>query len=240
MKNVYLIADVPFLIEYKSLNTKLLLNDYLCNLEPLHTVNLPTESEIKFECKMSKTTDYNKVENVAILRKISAILLKEHGTVLFHSSAISYNGYAYLFSAPSGTGKSTHVNNLKTALNGEIEIINDDKPFIKISDNSIFVYGSPWCGKHNLGANVKRELKSIIFLSRSSENKVKKLDANLVVKPLLKQCFMLDNKSDLSILLLLLSKLVSFASFYSLTCTKESDSAFVTINQIFKGDINEN
>lgn len=240
MKNVYLIADVPFLIEYKSLNTELLLNDYLCDLKPLHTLNLPTESEIKFECKMAKTTDYNKVENVAILRKISTILLKFHNTILFHSSAISYNGFAYLFTAPSGTGKSTHVNNLISALNSEIEIINDDKPFVKITDNSIYVYGSPWCGKHNLGSNIKRELKSIIFLSRSSENKVRKLDGNLVIKPLLKQCFMLDNKSELSTLLILVSKLINKASFYGLGCTKEPGSALVTINEIFKGDINEN
>ena len=240
MKNVYLIAGVAFQIEYKSKNTELLLKDYLCNIEPLHVVNLPSEEEIEFECKMAKIDDYNKLENVAILRKISTILLKEHSTVLLHSSAVSYNGKAYLFTAPSGTGKSTHVNNLKTVLGSKLEYINDDKPFVKIEDGSVTVYGSPWCGKHNLGSNVNRQLNSIIFLTRANENYVKLIDGNEALKPLLRQCFMLDNKDDLTTLLALISKLVNSVSFYILGCTKELDSAFVTIKEIFKGDINEN
>lgn len=240
MKNVYLIAGVPFQIEYKSKSTEHLLKDYTCNLEPKHVLNLPSESELDFESKIGNITDYNKLENVAILRKISTILLKEHSTVLLHSSAVLYNDSAYLFSAPSGTGKSTHVNNLKTILGDSLININDDKPFVKFSENEILVYGSPWCGKHNIGANINANLKSIIFIARSNENKVEKLEPNLAVKQLLRQCFTLHNKEDLTTLLALISKLVSSAKFYTLYCTKELDSAFVTINDIFKGDINEN
>jgi hypothetical protein len=218
---------VPFKIEYKSKNTEFLLDGYLTDLEPLHSLELPNESEIEFEMKMANILDYDKVENVAILRKISTILLKEHNTVLFHGSAISYNNFAYLFTAPSGTGKSTHVNNLKTILGDDLTYINDDKPFIKFDDGDIVVYGSPWCGKHNLGSNVKRPLKSIVFLTRANNNIINKIDGNLAVKPLIKQCFMLDNANDIATALNLISKLVNSVKFYLLQCTKDYICAFV-------------
>ena len=59
-------------------------------------------------------------------------LLKFDGMML-HSSCVEKDGFAYLFSARSGTGKSTHSHLWLKNLEGT-RIINDDKPAL-IYDN---------------------------------------------------------------------------------------------------------
>jgi len=77
--------------------------------------------------------------------------------LMLHASAVAYEGYAYLFSAPCGTGKSTHARQWQEHFGSDqVQIINDDKPAIRLIDNIFQVFGTPWSGKseHNLNKQV--------------------------------------------------------------------------------------
>ena len=69
------------------------------------------------------------------------------GRFLMHGAAIAYGGAAYLFTAPSGTGKSTHIRLWRQYLGSGVSVINGDKPFLSLEeDGAIRVWGSPWAG----------------------------------------------------------------------------------------------
>lgn len=89
--------------------------------------------------------------------------------IMLHSSAVVYENNAYLFSAPSGTGKSTHTSLWLEVFAGSY-ILNDDKPAIRVVDGNIYAYGTPFSGKTDLNVNEKRPIKGICFIERSKDN----------------------------------------------------------------------
>ena len=115
------------------------------------------------------------LEVLAVYRQIAAQMPK-YDTFLFHGSAIAVDGEAYLFTAPSGTGKSTHARLWREYFGERAYMINDDKPLIQMMDDGrVLVHGTPWNGKHNLSTKVAVPLKGICVLSQGKENKIRKL-----------------------------------------------------------------
>lgn len=94
-----------------------------------------------------------------------------HQTMLIHASCIKYQGYAYPFMAVSGTGKSTHTSMWMQNIEGA-ELINDDQPIVRIKDDEVMLYGSPWSGKTTCYRNIKAPLGAITFVERAPFNTV--------------------------------------------------------------------
>lgn len=67
-------------------------------------------------------------------------------TLLLHASVIRKDGYGYLMTAPSGTGKSTHTFLWYKNIPG-CDLMNDDNPVVRILDGTPIIYGTPWSGK---------------------------------------------------------------------------------------------
>ena len=84
-----------------------------------------TEAEIEKEKMTETTVSPGYLESLAVYRKISEIM-PEHDTFLFHCSAIAVDDQGYLFTAPSGTGKSTHTRLWRERFDGRAVMINDD------------------------------------------------------------------------------------------------------------------
>ena len=82
------------------------------------------------------------LENNAIHALIAEKLV-EYDILLFHGSALCMDRQAYIFTAPSGTGKSTHARLWREAFGDRVWMINDDKPLIQVQDGKAMVYGSP-------------------------------------------------------------------------------------------------
>ena len=104
----------------------------------------------------------------------------ERDIFLFHGSAIAYKGSGVLFTAVSGTGKSTHTAFWKEVFPEEVIYVNDDKPLIRFDGKVPYVCGTPWNGKHFRGNNVDVPLKAVCLLKRGLENemhRVSKKDA---------------------------------------------------------------
>ncbi len=146
------------------------------------------EKKVAQEANLGAFSD-KYLETLALHRKVSEALTK-YNTVLFHGSAIALDGEVYLFTAPSGTGKSTHTRLWRECFGERAMMVNDDKPFLHLNeDGSMTVYGAPWDGKHHLSTNVGLPLKAICMISQAPENRIYKVSKKDGLQPLYLQTF---------------------------------------------------
>lgn len=164
------------------------------------------------------------LELLAIHRKISEIMPK-YNTILFHGSVLAIDEKGYLFTAPSGTGKSTHTRLWKEYFKDIVVVVNDDKPFLKIENDEVFAYGTPWDGKHRLSSNIKVPLKGICILSQDRENWIKKIDGKSVYPYLYNQVYHILNERENAIKTLqIFDKLLKIVPIYKMGCNISYDA----------------
>ena len=164
------------------------------------------------------------LESLALYRKLCEKML-EYDTFLFHCSAIEVDGKAYLFAAPSGTGKSTHTRMWREHFGNRVVMINDDKPLIQIKENEIYVCGTPWNGKHRLGTNKKSLIQGICLLERGLENKIKKVSPVEAYPGLYKQTYRPKDKEKMLKTLALLKQMTERIPVYRMQCTISTEAA---------------
>lgn len=162
--------------------------------------------------------------------------LISHSGFLLHASAVVYENHAYLFSAPSGTGKSTHTSLWLKEFPGA-EILNDDKPAIRIFDDGIYVYGTPWSGKTDQSINRKVPLKGIAFLERGSENKISPMPSFQALTNLLNQTIRPGEKECANKLLDLINLIIKKVPIYRFACNTDPAAAHVSYQMMSKGEI---
>ncbi len=155
----------------------------------------------------------------------AARILKYNGFVL-HSSAIAYEGNAYLFSADSGTGKSTHTGFWQEVFGKEnVVVINDDKPAIREIDGMFYASGTPFSGKSDLSNNITVPLKSVCFIHRSEQNEIKKLSPSESMDLLFGQILRPSRPQAITLLFEILDSFFKKVPVYSLGVTYSPDSA---------------
>ncbi len=157
------------------------------------------------------------------------------GGATIHGSCIEYKGEAVIFSAPCGTGKSTHTSLWKKTFGDDVGFINDDKPCVRFEDDCPMVYGAPWSGKTDLQSNKKVPLKAIVFIKRADENSITTLDGATALCYLRDQTFSPFYDAVLSLKNLeVIEKLIASVPIYVLSCNMETDAAITAKNAIFK------
>lgn len=151
----------------------------------------------------------------------------DHDGMLLHSSCVVVDGYAYLFSAPSGTGKSTHTGYWMQRFGDRAYILNDDKPALRRRDGKWFVYGTPWSGKTDLNRNEKVPLGGIGILCRGEENHAKRITGVAAVYALLDQTVRPTSEARLKKLMELIKALVENEKIYCVTANMSPQAADV-------------
>ncbi len=208
--------------------------DYISNDEPDLSVVI-TQADIDFEREKSRREDIKEklpirifsdayLETLAVYRKIADKML-EFDTILFHGSVVAVDGIGYLFTAKSGTGKSTHTKLWRKLIGKRAVMVNDDKPLIKISESGIMVYGTPWDGKHRLSQNIGVPLKAICVLERSEENHIEKVSAQSVYNMLVQQVYKPLAPQKLMKTLEFVDDLAERTELYKLGCNMDISAA---------------
>lgn len=171
------------------------------------------------------------LETLLIHSKIATILSK-HNTVIFHGSSLYLDNIdnGYIFTAPSGTGKSTHVNILKGLYKDRINYVNDDKPFLSIIENKVYLYGSPWDGKEHRSNNVKSALKGIFIISRSKINFVKVISPIEAINYLIRQIHIPNGIEESNNASDILIKLVKLIPIYILNVDMSNEAGYTSYN----------
>lgn len=137
--------------------------------------------------------------------------------VMLHASAVQLDDFAYLFSADSGTGKSTHTH-LWLEKFPDAEILNDDKPAIRCIDGKFYAYGTPWSGKFDESINTKTEIAGITFLSRGEKNEIKRVTGQDVMLDFMKQTVRPLRKDYMISFMEILDKILTDIPVYRLKC----------------------
>ena len=166
------------------------------------------------------------LERSAIQRKIAMELIRRD-VILLHGSTVAVDGQAYLFTAPCGTGKSTHTRLWRETFGQRAVMVNDDKTFIKVTDTGIFAFGSPWSGKHGLDSNICCPLRGICFLQRGPQNRIRPAVADARLGELLHQTMLPENADLAAVAEQLVTRLSKAVSLWEMECTREQAAALV-------------
>jgi len=229
------IAD--FFIEVKNQGEVLLrlCREYICEAPPRIDFSVQlTEEDINYELAISNL-DKNVVGSIklavelALYRKICACAL-ERDAFLMHGVAIDYKSEGYVFSATSGTGKTTHVRIWKKVFGEEkVVIVNGDKPIIRFLDDKVYAYGTPWNGKEHYGTNGRVEIKHVCFLKRGEKNIIRRLSSEEIL-PLLFSQIMIHDSSNLTKQLEYADRFIEKVPMYLLECNMEEEAALVAFS----------
>lgn len=190
-----------------------------------------TQADIDYERDMAtEGTDWTDayLETLAVQRAIANRLPERH-RLLVHGAVIEFEGRAYLFTAPSGTGKSTHIRLWCQYLGDAVRVINGDKPFVRIPehrDELPVAYGTPWACKEGWQRNDSAPLAGIVLLSRSEPgaSSISLASAALNIDKIMRQVYFPPN-ADASVLTLdLLDAMLARVPVYDLACDMSEDA----------------
>ena len=154
--------------------------------------------------------------------------LTRFGGIMLHASCVEYEGKAYLFSARSGTGKSTHTHLWLKYLPGS-RIINDDKPAIRCIDGVYYAYGTPWSGKTDESVNIGVPIAGIAFLSRG-DNNIKRIPGIKALKLFMEQTVRPHDKQLMSNTLEMLNGVLTDIPIYEISCDMSEDAVKTAYN----------
>ena len=169
------------------------------------------------------------LERATIQRKVADELIKRN-TLMLHGSTVAVDGRAYLFTAPCGTGKSTHTRLWRELFGDRAIMVNDDMPFLQITSNGVLAYGSPWSGKHGLDTNITVPLKGVCILDRGTENRIVSISPEEALPVLLKQSAPPEDAAKLPRFRTLVAALACSARLWRLHCTKDQEAAQVAFH----------
>ena len=155
--------------------------------------------------------------------------LLRHEGMMLHASAVVMDGKAYLFSAPCGTGKSTHTRIWQQVFGKERAVIlNDDKPALRFENGTWYAYGTPWSGKTDRNLNIRAKVAGICFLHQSAENTIAPFTGPRVIHALLEQTARPAGAEPRILLMELLDRLITQVPIWQMGCNMESAAAILS------------
>lgn len=197
--------------------------DFQINLEELN-IDMPLNKSMNSDTGVVGWE--GNVQVSELLRQLADNLI-DYDVMLIHGAAISVNGEAYIFTAPSHTGKTTHI--LKwLQYCPETFVINGDKPFVKMDDSidTPIVYSSPWSGKEELYTNAMVPLKSIIMIERADNNYIEQVSFAEAFLFLLQQIYSPKDEIKMRKTLKLMQGLKTKVSFWRFHCNNFKEDCF--------------
>lgn len=207
-------------------NTYMLCNGYYCEQIPEMEIKIRKE-DVAFERaeakdKAPKNDGY--LETLAVYRKICENMIS-YDTFLMHGAVIALDQKAYMFTAESGTGKTTHIkkwlNNLKNAF-----VVNGDKPLIQVTESQVIACGTPWSGKEGMNTNTMTPLKAIVLMERGENNSMEEISFGKAFPILLQQTYRPNEIEQMKKTLKLLMQLNGKVLFYKFIFNNLKEDAF--------------
>ena len=159
-------------------------------------------------------------------------ILLQQGVLFFHASQIALGGTGILFTAPSGTGKTTQAKLWREFRGAEI-LCND-----RTLTDGLTTYGFPVDGSEPVCSAAQRRLGAIVVLAQSPENTVRRLKAREILPRLLPQ-LVLDTWDPEAVAMTsaLLLDLIPRTPVYLLECTPDESAVHCLEQQLYKDGV---
>lgn len=143
--------------------------------------------------------------------------LLDNQAFILHSSFIKWKNKGILFTAASGTGKSTQADLWKKYEGADI--YNGDRTVLRKMENSFVGFGSPYAGSSKIYRNESVPIKAIVVLSQAPENRISRLVGKQAFLPLYRETLMNTwNAEYMENMTELLMNVVSEIPIYHLAC----------------------
>ncbi len=203
---------------------------YLTDQPPAFTVRA-TEEDLRAEEAVSPNSHLWYRESICIYRRI-CLELPRYDAFLMHAAVVAVDGRAYVFSAPSGVGKTTHLKQWLDVFGPRVQVVNGDKPIFRFIDGVLYACGTPWMGKERLGSNLTCPVDGICFLERGQVNEIRPLSLSEVNSRLFHQVLLPTELDVFDRFWALLERMLDAVPFYLLRCKPEPDAALTAYNMM--------
>lgn len=186
-----------------------------------------TEDELNREREVNdfKTSD-GYLESIVVYRKI-AEKMPDYNAVVFHGAVLNYGGRAYLFTARSGVGKTTHTRLWLKVFGDKVHYLNGDKPVLRLVDGVPYAFGTPYKGKEGYGVNESAPLCGIVFVERGERNETFEVAPDDAVIKLVTQMYVPKKGIQALSALNIADVLVKKVPLVGLRCNMDDEAAYV-------------
>ena len=195
-----------------------------------------TSEDIEYEmCVAEGECSYINAVLTAFLRKF-VVWAIDYQALFLHSALVNVGGVGIAFSAPSGTGKTTHMRLWQKMLGEKLSIVNGDKPIVRFFENEEYPigYGTPWNGKEKYGNNSKVPIRHLCFIERAEKNSCERVESKQILELFFNQIYIPKN-SALNILntLNLADSFLKKVDVWIIKCNMDIEAAEIAYNTIF-------
>ena len=227
------IADLCVGIDNRYPYLETFCRDYLTDEPPIFTVRA-TDEALDEEARASEV-EYPRgyLESIVVYREI-AKRLSDYDAFVFHGVALAVSERAYLFTARSGVGKTTHTG-LWLSTFDDCHVLNGDKPILRFIDGVCYAAGTPWQGKERLGKNEMMPVGGVAFVHRAAQNHACPVSSAQAVLPFLSQIYLPEDEGSIGVIAMLADRILSSVTLVNLYVNMESDAPYVA-RQVLIGD----
>lgn len=216
--------------------------DYRAEVEAEYVVET-TKEHILYEKNESDKTSLKEhgrvipfppayLETLAVYRQIANYLTAHCDTVLMHGCVIQVDDAGYMFTAPSGTGKTTHTRLWLQLLGERSYIVNGDKPLIHVAKCGVTAYGTPWDGKEHYSRNTSVPLRAIGIICRDTTNYTERLTPPQAFTEMLRATHSPNTRLETIKLMKLLENLLLQVPVFRIHCNMDLQAAQVAYHDL--------
>lgn len=157
-------------------------------------------------------------------------LVAQNGGFIFHSSYMERNGEAVLFTAPSGTGKSTQAA-LWERLRGA-EVINGDRSAVRVENGAVLACGVPFAGSSQICKNKTLPLAAIVYLKQAAFTSIRRLGGAEAFRRVWEGCSVNAwDREDVCLVSETVQRVLAAVPVFELACTPD-ESAIIALEGV--------
>ena len=182
-----------------------------------------TEAEIRAEMKCSPCS-HETAEFICLHRSL-VMQLVQRDRFLLHGAALRVEGRAYIFTAKSGVGKTTHIRLWQECFGDRVTIVNGDKPILWKNNGVWLVCGTPWCGKEGLTSTDCVPVAGLCFLERSEKNWIRPSTSEEMIEKVFHQIPRPADPDAMRKTISLLDDFLSNVLCWTMGCNMEQEAA---------------
>lgn len=148
-------------------------------------------------------------------------LVSAAGGVILHGSCIAWEGRAVVFTAPSGTGKSTQAELWR--MHRDARIINGDRVVLLPENGLICAAGLPFSGSSRYCENRILPLAAVVYLRQAPENTIRQLRGAAAFRRIWEGCTVNTwNREDVEAASGMVESLLGSIPVYELACRPDA------------------